>query len=540
AVIDRPFDIQEGPFVLVKEFRLLNAQDIPAFEIQIAEIQRDILDKFIQEQGPGGFTIGQLQQISDEVTKYYREKGLILAQAVLPVQNVQNGIVDMQVFEGILGRVLAEGNNQYPAEILETPFKKLIGQPITKKEVEAALLTLTDYPGLSVFGVFQPGQHVGTADIVLKVQEEKRFDVAFRVDNEGTQETGRNRFRTTIDWNSPTGAADRVSLTAQQTYNPKNSTYYSFDYERFLGYGYKGGGFWNGNGFDVGGEFASSQIHAKTENIGVFLERSWFRSRLLNLSSRLSMTHKRSDTLTQGTQTNQDRLTVAGLELNFDSVDSVNPVRPFDTEDPDYGLGGGINFATLGVFHGFNDFLGAMGSPASASLKDPFFQPSRKGGSGEFAEGKFTKVGGGLTRLQLLTKHQSIMLRTEFQWTREILLPLEQYSIGGPDNVRAFPEAQALYDRAYFASLEYIHNAPGFADQPAFANRTWGELLQFSMFYDIAWGRNNDRLPGTPELPRGWQNFKGAGIGLRFNLPGTLESRMFWANEIGGETVAND
>jgi hemolysin activation/secretion protein len=416
----------------------------------------------------------------------------------------------------------------------------LIGKAITKEEVEAALLTLTDYPGLSVFGVFQPGQHVGQADIVLKVQEENRFDVAFRLDNHGIQETGRARFRPTIEWNSPTGAADKVIFTAQQTYNPKNSTFYAFDYERFLGYGFKGGGFWNGNGFNVGGEFAASRIHAETENIGVFLEKSFIRSRLLNFSSTLTLTHKRSDTTTQKVQTNKDMLTVAGLEFYYDSVDGFNPVQPMNPEDPDYNFGGGINFATLQAFYGFNDFLGSMGSAGSAAGKATGFNPSRRGGSGKFAEGRFTKVNGSYTRLQLLTKHQSMLLRTEFQWARDMLTPLEQYSIGGPENVRAFPEAQALYDRAWFVSFEYLHNAPFMADQPAFANRTWGELLQFSMFYDVAVGRNNDRLPQSEQSPRGWQNYSGVGVGLRFNLPGTLDSRLLFATEVGGQTVDNN
>lgn len=65
---------------------------------------------------------------------------------------------------------------------------------------------------------------MGTADIVLKVQEENRFDFAMRVDNHGLQSTGRHRFRTTVDWNNPTGGGDRVSATVQQGYQPKGNT----------------------------------------------------------------------------------------------------------------------------------------------------------------------------------------------------------------------------------------------------------------------------------------------------------------------------
>ena len=44
AVIDRPFDIDEGEIVVVSQFRLLNAQDIPDFEIVVAEV-----DEFLEK-----------------------------------------------------------------------------------------------------------------------------------------------------------------------------------------------------------------------------------------------------------------------------------------------------------------------------------------------------------------------------------------------------------------------------------------------------------------------------------------------------------
>ena len=210
ALIDRPFDIEEGPFVIVREFRLLDAEALPEYGIRPAEIQADILEKALAEQPERGFSIGELQEVADAVTAYYRARGLILSTAVIPVQTVESGRVDIQIFIGRLGRVLAEGNERYREEILRKPFLKLIGRPVTQKGIEAALLTLTDYPGLSVFGLFQPGLKVGESDIVLRVQQEKAYDVALRVDNHGLKETGRNRLRVAINWNNPTGYADSL------------------------------------------------------------------------------------------------------------------------------------------------------------------------------------------------------------------------------------------------------------------------------------------------------------------------------------------
>ena len=519
-VIDRPFDVNEGARVTVSQFRVLNAKDLPEFGIELAAVQRILQERI--DSKPEGFTIGQLSEAANLVTTYYREKGLILAKAVVPVQTVKEGVVELEVYEGKLGRVLVEGNKLYSQKILSRPFKKLIGEPITQAHIESALLTLTDYPGLSIFGIFQPGQMVGTADILLRVQEEQRFGVALRADNHGTRETGRARGRVTLDWNNPTGAADKLSVTVQQAWRPRNSFFQAYDYERPLGFwGLKGGLTASRNEFDVGGEFEQQGISAKTDNLGGFVEKTFLRSRQRNLSAKVDLFRKDSITYRQGVELNEDRLAVLSLEGNYDSVDTRFQ---------------GLNFATLTYSHGFNDLLGAMGSHLDATMKIGGKFPSRRGGSGDFAAGQFNKLSGNFIRLQSLTPlndvfnledrwfdGQSILFSSEIQWSSDILTPLEQYSVGGPDNVRAYGVAEKLYDKALFYSVEYIANAPFISQKEAFGGRTWGELVQLSVFYDFAVGRNNDPLPSEKSA---YENFYGAGVGIRFNIPGLVSARV--------------
>ena len=94
---------------------------------------------------------------------------------------------------------------------------------------------------------------------------------------------------------------------------------------------------------------------------------------------------------------------------------------------------------------------------------------------------------------------------------------------------------KAPLSRAFFLKVEYILNAPfGLATRPAFMNRTWGEVLQFSVFYDFATATNNDPLSNQdPNQQNRWINFKSIGLGLRFNIPGSINSRLMYANKIG-------
>ena len=231
--------------------------------------------------------------------------------------------------------------------------------------------------------------------------------------------------------------------------------------------------------------------------------------------------------------------------MNYDSVDTFHPFRPLIrliSKSTSENFGGGLNFASLSFDRGVNDIFGAMGSSSDQLAGAPGSRSSRRGNNPtEFAEGQFTKISGSYQRLQLMTKNQSFLFKGEFQWSKDILAPLEAYSVGGPENVRGYPDAQGLFDRSYFFSLEYIFNAPFFADAPAFENRTWGELLQFSVFYDFATAQQNDALnTATNRNTSGsWVTFKSVGMGLRFNLPGSIDSRLMYATELGSDIPNN-
>ncbi len=496
-VVDRPLDIDAGPKVMVTKFNLVDVVDRPEHDIKAAEVQA-LVDGKIKER-PEGFTVGRLQEVANAVTQYYRGKGLILAQAFIPVQNVQGGVVNLQVSEGVLGRVVVEGNQRYDTDLITKPFDDLVGKPVTKDATESALLRLTDYPGLGLFGVFQPGQQVGTTDMVIKVQQEKRVEGNVRFDNYGLAETGHMRERAEVSWNNPTSSADKLTFSSQITNAPANLFFYNIDYERpvYSPENKASVGF-NRTVFDVSSPFqsiANQQLSGKTENSHVDIEHSFIRSRQLNFSAKVGIERKQSithvGTPTSPRDISRDDLAMVTTDINFDSVDSRFA---------------GLNTAQVEYSHGFPNFLGAMGDQNDVNNSRPNNRPSRRGVSGNFASGEFDRLFVSASRLQSMSvfgkwlnkpdffKGQSLLLRTEGQWSDDLLVPLEQYAVGGPTNVRAYPPTDVLFDKAIFFSAEYFINAPGIADKPAFGGKTWGELLQFSVFYDIAYGELNEPL----------------------------------------------
>lgn len=518
-MIDRPLDEDEGESVAVDAFQLEGATPRPEYGIEVSEIE-EILAEARREQG--SFTIGQLQAVADRITNYYRERGLILSQAVVPAQTVDDGEVTLEVIEGKLGAIRPEGNELYAQETLESAFRGLLGEPVSESEAEAALLTLTDYPGLAAFGVFEPGQQVGEADLTLQVQGEDAFEGLVRVDNHGTETTGEGRARAQLQWNNITGNADRLTFFAQHSFDPANSVFGLLEYDRRFGRKYRAGVSAQVNRFDVGGELEDLDISGESDEIGINGGRNWIRSRDLNLSSRLNLAAKRSRTLFDGDQRDEDKLTVLSLQTDFDSVDSRF---------------GGLNFGGLEISQGFNDVLGAMGDADDAAQQPVDERPSRRqGGSGDFPAGEFTKIFAYYSRLQNISDGQSLLLRTELQETSDLLVPLEQYSIGGADNVRAFPSSHVLVDAAVFVSAEYVIEAP-FLSGSTIGGYDWSDVMRTSIFFDYAGGSFSDP---RSDQPGGTVNFHGVGAAVRFDIPGTLESRFQIAWETGQDEDVAD
>jgi len=567
--VERPLDAEVGERLFVTQFKLLGVHDYPKEGIsrdeleslvedlrrehlgltdvdengftanerrQISDFMRGIVDDpegqlpvealrdLVEDlrtkriRRGAGMTIGQIQEVASAVTEYYRSRGLILAQAFIPAQQVADGVVVIEVFEGLLGDVVAQGNEMYSDEVLAEPFRDLIEAPVAAGRIETAMLTASDYPGLNLFGVFQPGTDVGETDLVLRVQDERRFDASLRYDNHGTRFTGEQRIFLDVAVNNPTGAGDRLYGAFLQQFDPTNGKFWQFEYQRpILVPGLRVGAGYQKNPFDVGAELRQVDLSGESEIGRVFLRKSLVRSRRENVFG--SLTWRRSDAVTQqaGLDIAEDHLSVLEAELNFDGIDT---------------RGRGINAGSLGFTFGLGDLLGGHDLDTATAQPAP---PSRQGGSGTFASNDFFKVYGSFSRLQKLAEDVSLVVRTEAQWSNDLLTSLEQFSIGGPASVRAFSVSEALTDMGAFGSAELIINAPGFARAPAFKGLTWGEVLRVSFFTDFAWGELNDPSPTDLEKV----TFAGYGAGLAIGLPGRVQGRLQYARPFGSKTSAD-
>ncbi len=472
-----------GSRVRVIEFTITGLTERPERDISVEGVNA-VLTRHLATQPLEGYTMAELQDVADDITTYYRERGLILAQAFVPAQDVKEGGVTLQIVEGSLGAVTVDGNQIYQTDNILGPFTGLVEQPINQVDIEEALLTLQDFPGLTVFGTFRQGQTLGNTELVVSVRDEDRFYLRPSVDNYGSEFTGDVRAMLQFGVNNPFGASDRITGYVLQTESPSNGKYYGLEYEAQTRSAKNAFGFGTAkNNFDVAsvGSANTNLLQGEVTQHNVFYERRFANQRRFRADGTLDIAQKDA-VITQPGEDSQDELLVLSYTLDFYTV---GPRQR------------GIN---LGYFRvGGGDNSGA--------------NPSRIGGSGELAEGTYGKFDFLYQRLQRLGNNHALLLRLGGQYSDDLLVSLEQFPIGGPANVRAYPVAQALVDTGGAATLEWIIDAPGFADRPI-GSRTWGDIFQLSFFYDYGGGELNDTV--TSQVSK--YNLRGYGMALQFSV----------------------
>lgn len=513
AVIDRPVGIDGGPTISVEQFQLSSFEDHPE-DIKQSNVMA-ILNSHL-EKHPEGFSIGQLQMAANEVTQYYRSKGYILAQAYIPQQDVENGVVTIGILVGHLGKVSARNNTLYSQQQLIKSIDYLAGATLQQQVMETTLLRLNDLPGFKAGGIFRPGSNIGEADLIINVIEEKQFEGQVVADNYGVDTTGKERLIASVAWNNVSGNGDKLSITALQTFNPTDSLYGAIGYELpIFSPAFKMGINFSNNDYNIGQQgFSGLDLSGETQQATIFGQYSFVRSRNFNLNSTVSFSRKKANIEALGLDLGEDNLSVLELKLNYDSVDAR--------------LGGGINRASISLSEGFDDFLGSMDSRGDGNSL-------RQDGSGQFAGGDFSKINARYTRLQSITNNHALLLRASGQASDDVLTSLEQFSLGGPNSVRAYPISEYVRDSGIFTSIEWVMNAPGFADKPAFADRNWGDVLQVSIFADYAEGKLNKPNPATDSNIE----ISGAGVSFDLRISDQFFIRADIATPIGSRDASN-
>lgn len=415
-------------------------------------------------------TLGEMKEAANRLSDLYRDKGYLLVRAIVPKQNFQDGPVEIKVLEGKVGEVTVEGAKHFDSDWVKRHIDEATVDGVFQADrFQRKLLLLNDYDDLNVQAVLRPGSETGTADIVVKVEDEQPLHVGFDYNNYGIPETGEHRFGITLDAGNLATNGDNLRVRGVAQFPTDDFTYFAQ---------VKYGAPINTNGTRMGleyqrGAFAGGDGLAQVLDIrgdaNVFsLYASHALSRKLDQSMDLAFTVSYKDV-----------------------QNNIFNNAPLARE----------NYFTTRL-----DYSGDWRDVKGRSLFQASWTQGIGGDGGALvsnvrADDNFAKFNFGAMRIHNLAPGFYGVVRGTAQVATDSLYTLEQFSVGGMSTVRGFSQSELLGDHGYTISGE-LRWSP-IKENP--------EIFQVVTFIDHGGVRIIDRFPG--ELPT--NNLTGAGFGFR-------------------------
>jgi len=133
------------------------------------------------------------------VTMTYQDKGYILARAYLPEQEIEDGVLEISIAEGKIGKIIVAGGKHYKPDVIKRYFKSQQKHGVVKESLlEKGILLANEVPKVKTDVVLKEGEKPGEVDVVLNTQESSvlTFTVDGGVDynNYGTETVSEDRY----------------------------------------------------------------------------------------------------------------------------------------------------------------------------------------------------------------------------------------------------------------------------------------------------------------------------------------------------------
>lgn len=132
----------------------------------------------------------ELQQLVGEINAAYRARGVGTAQAVLPPQKIESGVVRIELVEGRLGKLKLSGNEYTKDNFFFGRIRMEQGAVVDAEALQRDLIHFNRTSDIQLKAALQPGTGYGLTDVLLSVQEPDRNTLQFFIDNQGAESTG--------------------------------------------------------------------------------------------------------------------------------------------------------------------------------------------------------------------------------------------------------------------------------------------------------------------------------------------------------------
>lgn len=427
---------------------------------------------------------GDVQRALEAVEAAYHERGYKIVTVRLPEQELNRGVVQLNVIQSKIGRVTVNGNRHVDDANVRASLPTLReGVTPNLDAVSSSLRMANDNPARKINLQLQGAAEGDAVDARLIVSDTKPWKLMLNIDNAGSAATGKTQAGVVLQ-HANLGGRDHVGSLQYTTTLEEPSRVSVF------GAGYHIPLYLLGDSVDLYASYSdidSGLVSAGVLNLGVSGKGAVYGARYNHTLARRGELDAR-------------------LVLGADVKAFKNSVL-FGGED----FGNDVTVRPLSIAYVASRPVTSGEANAALTLVRNVAGGSR-GGDADFAR---TRVGA-KPAYTILRFSSAITRRFGSDWmarvllngqlSRDALVPGEQFSAGGNASVRGFDERAVALDSGIFTNAElYTPNlcAPGTRLQ-----------CRALAFYDGATGTRNQALPGEVDNT----TLGSVGIGARVSL----------------------
>jgi len=428
-----------------------------------------------------------IQAVMRELDAAYADQGYITSKTYIPPQNLQDGELVLSMLEGTVEDILLiDAEQQIESKRgerqLKTAFPNAEGELFQLRDFEQGLDQMNRLASVEAILKLQPGEEPGGSYVIVQRVQEDRVRGYARLDNQGSESTGRNKLSFDLEVDDLFGANDAWT------------------------FGYAGSE--NTNALSVFGSVPYGYWTFETE-----LAYSEYLTPLNALSELFGASHTAGLKARYVAHRDQTSTT----ELNFGvrvrkSDRFINDVRLTPQNLSTFTLG--IKHLRLGeTARNSYDATLTFGTTLFGADKDA------PGIGSDIPRAQFFKINAGWQRQGALGQAGTLVTDLRAQWSPHTLYGTEQLSLGSYSTVRGYEASAATGDMGLYMRND-LYLTPNIWDfLPEEAVGKVVSKTQTHIFLDT--GITNDHARGVSE------KVAGLGFGLsyyhkRFTLSGTV------------------
>ncbi len=466
---------------------LLSAQAVDGVVAPFAGKQRDFAD-----------VMGAL----DALEAAYHKQGYQLVRIDLPEQELDHGVVTLNVVQTRIGSVMVDGNRNFTdANIRQSLPGLREGQTPDLKSISKSLKLANENPAKKTIMSLKSGTQDDEVDATLAVTDESIWTTSINLDNTGNKETGKTHAGIVLQNANVSGRDDVLSMQYTTTVEePSRVSVYGVGYHLPL--------YSLGDSMDF---FASySDVDTGTVTAGIFD---------IAVSGQGSV---------YGARYNQNLPTMNNYESKLvygvDYKAYKNSMELFGVD-----VGADITVHPVSVGYMGSWALAAGSADFSVTLLHNIPGGSR-GRQQDFENTRFDAVDDytalrfAASVTQALPADWQARAIINGQYTNDALVPGEQFGAGGGTSVRGFEEREVSNDSGVTGNFEVYSS-------PLCGNANW--QCRALAFYDTSYLTRNHALPGEFRSI----SISSIGLGMRVRFRNQVDLQMDYGHVLHAEAT---